>query len=584
MRNPLIAMMHSPSLLMPRHLDPLVAQTTIRSALTLAALEDSGWFKPNYTLAEPLLWGRGMGCAYVTEPCVGGATSGTQHGMCTVTNEQGCTADGRARGVCNLVTYSSDLPTPYQYFSDATLGGSLAESDYCPHYRSYATGNCGSASNAPAALGQRNYRAESYGLGAYCTGSSLSQVVDGYVISSDASPSCHQTRCTSDGGFELKLLLADGTSEVWITCTPGATVEAPSGVGVSGTITCPDSSFELLCQPHACPGLPCDGTDHCTGGVCTCGTAFGVHCSLPPTNPPAPPPSPSPPPSPPPHPPPLSPPPLPPSSPPSPPPPSPPPSPPPLPSSPPSPSEPPAVPFWSPQQPPPTPSSPPAPPPSLPPTPPAPPGAPPALPGFTWRQVAVVFVATCDGDALSFNRAQYASALAAMLPGVSASEISLRVVAASVKVTATITTDTDDLAASTMRVLTNATDAGNEYLSSALGVTVERSEAPVTKFEQVQLPLPPPSYPPSPPPPPAPPETPAWYEVLPLLYVVGGTLGVGIIILLCIACLCQSYRRKLRQRRQIKQVQAAGVQMQRYAPGAAPAVAPGGGFGRIERM
>ena len=36
-----------------------------RTALTLAALEDSGWYKANYSLAEPFEYGRGSGCDFV---------------------------------------------------------------------------------------------------------------------------------------------------------------------------------------------------------------------------------------------------------------------------------------------------------------------------------------------------------------------------------------------------------------------------------------------------------------------------------------------------------------------------------------
>ena len=35
-----------------------------RTALTLAALEDSGWYKANYSMAEPFEWGRGRGCDF----------------------------------------------------------------------------------------------------------------------------------------------------------------------------------------------------------------------------------------------------------------------------------------------------------------------------------------------------------------------------------------------------------------------------------------------------------------------------------------------------------------------------------------
>ena len=101
----------------------------IRSAITLAALEDSGWYRANYSVAEPLLWGRGEGCTYITEPCVGGP-SGTLHGMCTTAGETGCTADYRARGSCNLATYGSDLPSQFQHFEgNPTAGGAFAEAD-----------------------------------------------------------------------------------------------------------------------------------------------------------------------------------------------------------------------------------------------------------------------------------------------------------------------------------------------------------------------------------------------------------------------------------------------------------------------
>jgi leishmanolysin-like peptidase len=41
------------------------------SRLTYALLEDSGWYKMNYSFAEQLVWGRGDGCGYVTGSCGG---------------------------------------------------------------------------------------------------------------------------------------------------------------------------------------------------------------------------------------------------------------------------------------------------------------------------------------------------------------------------------------------------------------------------------------------------------------------------------------------------------------------------------
>lgn len=52
----------------------LMAATTSHvarySALTLAALEDSGWYRANYSMADPVLWGRLEGCDFIDKKCV----------------------------------------------------------------------------------------------------------------------------------------------------------------------------------------------------------------------------------------------------------------------------------------------------------------------------------------------------------------------------------------------------------------------------------------------------------------------------------------------------------------------------------
>lgn len=39
------------------------------SRLSLAVLEDSGWYTVSYSAAEPLVWGRGKGCGFITQGC-----------------------------------------------------------------------------------------------------------------------------------------------------------------------------------------------------------------------------------------------------------------------------------------------------------------------------------------------------------------------------------------------------------------------------------------------------------------------------------------------------------------------------------
>lgn len=44
-------------------------QNRVFSRLTLAIMEDSGWYWANYSLAQRLDWGRGLGCDFVMKSC-----------------------------------------------------------------------------------------------------------------------------------------------------------------------------------------------------------------------------------------------------------------------------------------------------------------------------------------------------------------------------------------------------------------------------------------------------------------------------------------------------------------------------------
>lgn len=44
-------------------------QNRVFSRLTLAIMEDSGWYRANYSLAQRLDWGHGLGCDFVMKSC-----------------------------------------------------------------------------------------------------------------------------------------------------------------------------------------------------------------------------------------------------------------------------------------------------------------------------------------------------------------------------------------------------------------------------------------------------------------------------------------------------------------------------------
>lgn len=129
---------------------PVMAYNPVYSALTLAAMEDSGWYVANYSLAEPLIWGRLQNCSFITSKCVNNGVAlatPNPNTFCTSSSTGGCNVDFTATSYCNIVTYGSSLPAPFRYFSNPKVGGALYETDYCPfmegeEVRLYALPHC----------------------------------------------------------------------------------------------------------------------------------------------------------------------------------------------------------------------------------------------------------------------------------------------------------------------------------------------------------------------------------------------------------------------------------------------------------
>lgn len=44
-------------------------QSPVFSRITLALMEDSGWYRANYSMATPLSWGKGLGCMFAMRSC-----------------------------------------------------------------------------------------------------------------------------------------------------------------------------------------------------------------------------------------------------------------------------------------------------------------------------------------------------------------------------------------------------------------------------------------------------------------------------------------------------------------------------------
>lgn len=128
------------------------------SNFTLALMEDSGWYKIDYSKAEVIPWGLKKGCGFLEEKCIIKkqqknifSDSDSQKGkerdglneintyqtnfneFCTSYEEEKCSVSHIFRATCGLSKYKEALPKEYQYFDSPKLGGYTYFGDYCPY-------------------------------------------------------------------------------------------------------------------------------------------------------------------------------------------------------------------------------------------------------------------------------------------------------------------------------------------------------------------------------------------------------------------------------------------------------------------
>jgi len=137
----------------PEALTSVMSPTTnVHSPLTLALMEDSGWYVANYTNAKILPWGHGVGCNFLSRKCLtidgAGQTRIPDHGkgyFCNSRSARGCSPGQTHKMACTLLDYSLYYPPAYpperfQYFADSNTLGGPEEVDYCPVFGSTYSG------------------------------------------------------------------------------------------------------------------------------------------------------------------------------------------------------------------------------------------------------------------------------------------------------------------------------------------------------------------------------------------------------------------------------------------------------------
>lgn len=254
-------------LLMNEIMTGSVDTRSVVSKMTLALLEDSGWYKANYSMADRLDWGRNQGTDFVTSPC--NQWKGAYH--CNTTQFSGCTYNREAEGYCPIVSYSGDLPQWARYFPQANKGGQSSLADYCTYFVAYSDGSC---TDTNSTRPPDKILGEVRGSNSRCMASSL--VRAGFLRGSMSQGNgCYRHRCVNN-------LLEVAVDGIWKVCPEaGGPVQFP---GFNGELICP--AYHELCSTGLpplfgghCPSS-CNFNGDCIDGRCDCFLGFHGHdCS-----------------------------------------------------------------------------------------------------------------------------------------------------------------------------------------------------------------------------------------------------------------------------------------------------------------
>ncbi|KAI0232244.1 Leishmanolysin-like peptidase [Lamellibrachia satsuma] len=123
-------------------------QNPVFTRMTLAVLQDTGWYGVNYSLAEQLVWGQELGCDFVTKSCLDWMETRRASNLsispyCDVVRARRmtCSLEKDSLVQCNLKKYTTKRLLQYQNFVRiphiansqlAYYGGSTRAADYCP--------------------------------------------------------------------------------------------------------------------------------------------------------------------------------------------------------------------------------------------------------------------------------------------------------------------------------------------------------------------------------------------------------------------------------------------------------------------
>lgn len=226
---------------------------TYVSRVSLAVFEDSGWYKPDMSAADPVVkgvhWGYKQGCNFATGKCLDNDTPVSKV-FCSDPNAISCSLDRKSVKSCEIGSAYASLPAVYSYTSTNRLGGS-PEMDYCPHFAIGLTNRvCTNTTSITSPYTNVNFMREVFSSQSRCFLSTLHadapRIGGGsYVAPSDEftteRPVCYHVECAADTlSYSLKVadLATNSMLALLGTCfSAGQTLTMQGG---GGSVTCAD--------------------------------------------------------------------------------------------------------------------------------------------------------------------------------------------------------------------------------------------------------------------------------------------------------------------------------------------------------
>lgn len=210
------------------------------TAMTIAAMEDLGYYKVSYDKAEYMGWGNQAGCTMLTEKCISdrtSVTSTTPSVFCSESSSSSskkyCTRDRLRIGRCYVTTYNMYLPTYMQYYPIPTVGGGEGYVDYCPTVQAYSNAGCydGTVGVMPGSVTGRTARC-------------FSADDDAPLVVKNSFAQQHAICATVQCNFTTQVYHVQFSGAgSYVPCVPGTTVQpAASSPGVfegGGRVHCP---------------------------------------------------------------------------------------------------------------------------------------------------------------------------------------------------------------------------------------------------------------------------------------------------------------------------------------------------------